>query len=35
MMAATAPWSDVFDITIVPTVRAEEGIQIAKQMIQP
>lgn len=34
MMAATAPWDDVFEITIVPAIRAEDGIEIAKQMIQ-
>ena len=32
MMASTAGWHDVFDITIVPAVTAEEGLEIARRM---
>jgi len=31
IMAATAPWEDVFDITVIPAVTAEEGMAIARQ----
>lgn len=34
IMAAVAAWDDVFDITIVPAVTAEEGLQLAKQMME-
>ena len=32
LMAATAGWDDVFSITIVPAVTAEEGMEIVKKM---
>jgi hypothetical protein len=31
IMAATSPWDDVFDFTIVPAVSAEEGLEIARR----
>jgi hypothetical protein len=31
MLAARAAWDDVFDITILPAVTAEEGMAIARQ----
>jgi len=34
IMAAVAQWDDVFDITVVPAVTAEEGLQLAQQMMQ-
>lgn len=34
IMAAVAAWDDFFDITVVPAITAEEGIQLAKQMMQ-
>ena len=34
IMAAVAQWSDVFDITVIPAVTAEEGLQLAQQMMQ-
>jgi hypothetical protein len=34
VMAATAAWDDVLDWTVVPAIAAEEGIQLAKQMMQ-
>ena len=34
IMAARVQWDDVFDITVVPAVTAEEGIQLAQQMAQ-
>ena len=33
IMAITAEWGDVFDITVVPAVTAEEGLEFAKQMM--
>lgn len=33
IMAATAAWDDVFEITVVPAVTAEEGLRLAKQMM--
>jgi hypothetical protein len=33
IMAATTPWDDVFDFTIVPAVSAEEGLEIARHMM--
>ena len=33
IMAMTAEWGDVFDITVVPAITAEEGIEAAKQMM--
>ena len=35
IMAIFATWADVFDITIVPAVTAEEGLQLAQQMPMP
>lgn len=34
IMAILAEWGDVFDITVVPAVTAEEGLQLAQQMMQ-
>ena len=33
LMAATMPWMDIFDITVVPAVSAEEGLKLASQMM--
>ena len=33
IMAATMPWMDVFDITVVPAISAEEGLKLASQMM--
>jgi len=33
IMAATIPGIDIFDITVVPAVSAEEGIKLASQMM--
>jgi hypothetical protein len=32
MMAAMAPWDDVFSWTVVPAVTAEQGLELAKHM---
>jgi hypothetical protein len=34
ILAVTAAWGDVFDITVAPAVTAEEGLQLAQQMMQ-
>jgi len=34
IMAAVADWDDFFDITVVPAITAEEGLELAKQMMQ-
>jgi hypothetical protein len=34
IMATLAEWDDVFDITVVPAVTAEEGLQLVQQMAQ-
>ena len=34
IMAVTAEWGDVFDITVVPAVTLEEGVALAQQMMQ-
>lgn len=34
LMAATADWDDVFHWTVLPAVTAEEGLELAKQMVQ-
>ena len=34
IMAMCAAWDDVFDITVVPAITAEEGLKLAQQMIQ-
>ena len=34
IMATLADWGDVFDITVVPAVTAEEGLKLAQQMMQ-
>jgi hypothetical protein len=31
MMAATAVWDDVFEMTVVPAVTAEQGLQLVKE----
>ena len=33
IMAATMPWTDIFDITVVPAVSAGEGLKLASQMM--
>ena len=33
IMAVTTEWGDVFDITVVPAITAEEGLELAKQMM--
>jgi hypothetical protein len=27
-------WGDIFDITVVPAITAEDGLELAKQMMQ-
>ena len=34
IFAMSAAWDDVFDITVIPAITAEEGLKLAKQMIQ-
>ncbi len=34
IMATLAEWGDVFDISVFPAVTAEEGLQLAQQMMQ-
>jgi hypothetical protein len=34
IMAVSVQWADVFDITVVPAMTAEEGLQWAQQMMQ-
>lgn len=34
IMAAVAAWDDVFDITVVPAITAQEGLELARQMMQ-
>jgi hypothetical protein len=34
IMAAVAEWDDVLDFTVVPAITAEEGLELAKQMMQ-
>ena len=33
VMALTIAWTDVFDITVVPAVTGEQGMELAKQMM--
>lgn len=33
IMAATAEWDDVFEITVIPAITAEEGLRLAKKMM--
>ena len=33
IMAATNAWDDVFSFTVVPAVTAEQGLELAKQMV--
>ena len=33
LMAATAPWADIFDISVFPAVTAEEGLKLASLMM--
>ena len=33
IMAATADWDDVFEMTVVPAVTAEQGLELARQMM--
>jgi hypothetical protein len=32
IMAALVDWDDVFDLTVVPALTAEQGLELAKQM---
>ena len=32
VMATTMAWADLFDITVVPAITAEEGLRLAQQM---
>ena len=34
IMAITAEWGDEFDITVVPAITGEEGLELAKQVMQ-
>ena len=34
IMAALTEWGDVVDFTVVPAITAEEGLELAKQMMQ-
>jgi hypothetical protein len=34
MMQAIADWDDLFDISVFPAVTAEEGMQLARGMMQ-
>ena len=34
IMAGIADWDDLFDVTIVPAITAEEGSKLAQQMMQ-
>lgn len=34
IMAGLIEWADVFEATVVPAVTAEEGLQLAKQMMR-
>ena len=33
IMAATSPWDDVFDFTIIPAVSADDGMEIARRFM--
>lgn len=33
IMTAMAEWDDVFDMTVVPAVTAQQGLELAKQMM--
>ncbi len=33
IMATTTEWADAFGITVLPAVTAEEGLELAKQMM--
>jgi len=33
IMALTIAWTDVFDITVVPAVTGEQGMEMARQMM--
>lgn len=34
MAQMTSEWNDFYDITIVPAITAEEGMELAKQMME-
>ena len=34
ILAAIAPWSDIFEFTVAPVVTAEEGLRAAQQMLK-
>ncbi len=33
MMQVTGAWNDVYDVSISPAIAAEEGLELAKQML--
>ena len=33
LMAATMPWADVFDFSVVPAITVEEGLKLASKMM--
>jgi len=35
IMAAISDWDDVFHWTVLPAVTAQEGLEMAKRMMQP
>jgi hypothetical protein len=34
IMAGIADWDDVYEFTVVPAITAQEGLELAKQMMQ-
>ena len=34
IMAVTTEWGDEFDITVVPAITGEEGLELVKQVMQ-
>jgi hypothetical protein len=34
IMAINVEWGDIFDITVVPAITAEEGLALLRQMMQ-
>jgi hypothetical protein len=32
LMSAVADWDDAFDLTVLPAMTADQGLQLAKQM---
>lgn len=33
IMAMAMPWGDIYDITVVPAITAEDGLKLASQMM--